>query len=161
MDLFPFIETTPLIEAHILSALLAIIFGPFVLFRARRDRWHKILGYIWVCSLIALALSGLIIPSNFPLVGHMGPIHALCFYVLWGLWGGMRAIWRRDIAAHQRTMQQIWFFAVAAPGLFTLFPGRLLSDTLFSGETWIALMVLGVGFCALAWLWRTHRPARG
>lgn len=161
MTLTPILTASPLIQAHILAALPALLLGPLALFRTRRDRAHKVLGYVWVVSMAALAVTGLFIPSRIPLVLHMGPIHALSFLTLWSLWRAMRAIWRGDIAAHRRTMQQLWFAAIGVTGLFTLAPGRVMHRAVFGAVEPAGWLVIAIGLAALAWLWLRHRPSRG
>jgi len=49
---------------HVCAALLALCLGPFALFRTRRDRWHKIAGYVWVLAMIVAAVSSLALTAT-------------------------------------------------------------------------------------------------
>ena len=153
----PFITASPLIQFHLLCAIPAVVLGPLALFRQRRDRLHKTTGYIWLLSILGLALSGLAIPSQIPLVLHMGPIHVLCVYALWGVFDGLRAIYRRDIAKHQRTMRALWFGATGVTALLAFAPGRMLHMMVFGAVTPAVWVLLAGSVAALWWFWRSYR----
>lgn len=57
-------------------------------------------------------------------VGPFSFIHALSVYTLISLFYGIRDIRRGDVAAHQKTMRQIFYIALIGAGAFTLLPGR-------------------------------------
>ncbi|NBD28957.1 MAG: DUF2306 domain-containing protein [Alphaproteobacteria bacterium] len=134
MNLDPILSAPLVIQLHVAAALPALVLGPFALFRSRRDRWHRRLGYAWVVSMLALAVSGFFIPARFALVGPFGPIHLLCPLAIWGVLDGVRLIRRGDVRGHRIAMQTVWFGAVGVTGLLTLVPGRALNHVLF-GET--------------------------
>ncbi|MFP4450126.1 MAG: DUF2306 domain-containing protein, partial [Rhodosalinus sp.] len=73
---FDVLTATPLIvQLHLAAALPALLLGPVALYRRRRDRLHKTFGYLWVASILGLAVSGLFIRSEIALLGPFGPIH--------------------------------------------------------------------------------------
>jgi uncharacterized membrane protein len=49
------------IKFHIICALYALIIGPVAIFRNRRDKLHRWLGYSWVVALALTALSSFFI----------------------------------------------------------------------------------------------------
>lgn len=154
MTLTPLLDAPLVIQVHVAAALPTLVLGPFALFRDRRDRMHKTLGYAWVTAMGALAVSGLFIPSfGVAVVGMFGPIHLLSLYTLAALAEGIRRIRHRDIEGHKRTMQRLWFGALGLAGLFTLVPGRLMHEVLIGGSAagWAAI---GLGLAGLALLSR-------
>ena len=59
------------IQFHILCAVYALLIGPVAIFRPRRDRLHRWLGYSWVVALALTALSSFLFlgfVSGVPLV---------------------------------------------------------------------------------------------
>lgn len=154
MTLDPFFSTTPLIQTHMLAGAFALVLGPVVLFRRRRDRLHKLMGYAWLISMIVLAVSAVFIPSRFPIIAWFGPIHLLCGYALWGVYDGVRAARAGDMIAHRATMRALFFGAAGLAGSFTLIPDRLIHQILFGtlegGVAWLPFMA-ALGVTGLVW----------
>ena len=162
MTLSPLLDASIVVQVHVAMAVPAVLLGPVVLFRARRDRLHRFGGYGWVTAMAGLAATGLLIPGGFAVVGPFGPIHLLSLVTLAGLFDGVRKIRRGDVAGHRRTMRQVWFGALGLAGLFTLVPGRLMHAVLLGGDAvagWAALAV-GLGGLALLWRLRAGRAVR-
>ena len=44
MTLSPFLDASLQVQIHIVSALIGLCLGPFVLYRRKRDSMHKLLG---------------------------------------------------------------------------------------------------------------------
>lgn len=152
----PLLSATPIIQAHVATALPALLLGPVALFRRRRDRLHKITGYAWVVSMLALALTGLFIPSHsLALIGPFGPIHLLSFLTLWSVLSGVAHARAGRITAHQTAMRVTWFAALGLAGLFTLAPGRIMNEMLIGArpEAGPALIVAGLALLGILW-WR-------
>lgn len=143
MNLSPLLEASPIIQIHAAAATLAIGIGPLAIFRRRRDRVHKILGYSWVIAMLATALSALLI-FDIRMWGPFSPIHLLSFLVFWSLWRAIAKIRAGDVVAHQWYMKNLYVQALGIAGLFTLLPGRIMSDVLFPQIPWI-----GFSLCAV------------
>lgn len=145
MSLTPLLSASPLIQLHVCAALLSVALLPWTLFRRRRDRVHKRAGYVWLLAMLVTALSSFWIHS-IRLFGPFSPIHVLSAVTLvnlgWALW----EVRRRNIKAHERILKATAFWALGVAGLFTLLPGRLMSQVLF-GQAQL------VGFVAVAVLW--------
>ena len=159
MNITPLLEAGPVIQAHAAAAILAIAIGPIAIFRRRRDRVHKTLGYIWVTAMLVTALSALFI-FEIRLWGPFSPIHLLAFLVFWSLWRAITKIRMGDVAGHQWYMKSLYVQALGIAGLFTLLPGRIMSDVLFPHIPWV-----GFSLCAgllsvtliLVYVWRAPR----
>lgn len=143
-----------IVQFHLAAALPALVLGPFALFRRRRDRLHKVLGYGWIAAILALALSGLFIRAEFPLLGPFGLIHLFSLLGIWGVADGLRLIRRGDVEGHLSAMQSVWFGAVGLAFLLTLLPGRTVNRFLFGDEGGIGIAVFVLGLAGLALLWR-------
>ncbi len=157
MTLDPILNASVEILIHLVFATVAIFAGPFALFRTRRDRVHKVLGYIWFSAMTGLAISGLVIHSEFPLIWYFGPIHLLSFLALWGVFEGIRFARQGNIAAHQATMKSLWYGAIGVTGLLTFLPGRTLNRVLFGEPSLAGFAVIAVGLVALLALYLHQR----
>jgi uncharacterized membrane protein len=150
----PILSAPLAVQLHLAAALPAVLLGPVVLFRNSRDRLHKVLGYIWIAAIVALSVTGLVIPSEFPLIGPFGPIHLFSLFALRGVGEGWFHIRRGDVAGHLAAMQSVWFGAVGLAGLFTLMPGRTLNRALFGEPSAAGFLAMAIGGAILALLWR-------
>lgn len=157
MTLDPILNAPVEIRLHLVFALVAIAVGPFALFRNKRDKLHKVLGYIWIAGMTGLAITGLFIRSDFPIVGRFGPIHALCILALWGMAQGVYFARNGEIKSHQATMKSVWYGAIGITGLLTLLPGRTLNRALFGAVSEAGLIVVAVGLVGLVWLYVSQR----
>ena len=142
MMISPILDAGLPVQIHLASVLLALVLGPFVLLRPRRDRLHRAMGAIWVGAMGLGALSSFLI-WGYGLIGPFSPIHLLSLFVLWSLWVAITAIRRGDVARHRAHMRGLYVYGLLVPGLFTLLPGRVLHRVIFGTDT-------PMGFAALA-----------
>lgn len=147
MTLDPLLSASPAIQIHVVLALVALFLGPVALWRKRRDRAHKVVGYVWVLAMAGTALGSFAIPSHFTPIG-LGPIHLLSVYGTFGLVVAMRAIWRRDIATHKAVMGNLYMRGVALAGAFNFLPGRSMQRSLIP-----EVPELGYAIIALVLIW--------
>jgi uncharacterized membrane protein len=141
MTLLPFLTAPLPVQAHIVAALLALILGPFALYRQRRDRTHKVIGYVWVTAMSVLAVGSFLIPSHFTPVG-IGPLHGFAVLTLWSLWAGVRAAIARDINRHQAILRSLYSNGLILAGAFTFLPGRTLNRMLFGEPSQLGWLVI-------------------
>lgn len=142
MALEPILDASLTIQLHMALAFIALISGPAVLWRSRRDRIHKSFGYIWVTGMGGAALSGLLIPSHFSPI-WFGPIHLFSVYALYGIWVAMRAIYRRDIRTHETVMRNMYVRGLCLAGAFNFLPGRTTARALIPDAQWLGYVVIG------------------
>lgn len=158
----PLLSASPQVQFHVAAALLSIVVGPFALFRKRRDRLHKTLGYVWITSMTLTALSSLVI-LEVRMIGPFSPIHGLSILTLWGLYVGVRYAIQRNIVAHRRTMQSLYFWALGIAGILTLLPGRIMNTMLVDAadgpRALLAISVAAVGSVAIWVYLGKRRPA--
>ena len=113
------------------AALAAIATGPLALWARRgarpRQMLHRAFGYAWVTLMLLTALTALFLRDfSLPNLAGYTPIHLLVPVVPLVLAAAFRALARRDIAAHRRIMQRLYFGACVVTGVFTLLPQRYL-----------------------------------
>ncbi len=144
MTLLPFLTAPLPVQVHIIAAVLALILGPVALYRRRRDRTHKVVGYVWVTAMTVLALGSFLIPSHFTPIG-IGPLHGFAVLTLWSLWAGIKAAIARDIDRHEAILRSLYSNGLIIAGAFTFLPGRTLNQMLFGAPShWGWLVIAGL-----------------
>lgn len=116
---------TPVIAGHALAAALALLLGAVMLARRKGTASHRVLGWLWVLLMAAVAFSSFGITS-----GGYSWIHALSVATLVMLALGVRLARRRQGRHHGRTMLGLYVGALLVTGLFTLLPYRLVGRAL-------------------------------
>lgn len=160
MTLEPLLAAPFVIRLHLAFALVALLFGPVALMRRRRDRLHRITGYLGAAGMAGLALTAFFIASDFAVIGPFGPIHLLAPYALFSLGMAIARARQRDFVAHAAWMRGLWFSAIGVTGLLTLLPGRVLNRVLFGEPSAAGFGLIALGALGLAGLWLRHRPRR-
>ncbi len=128
MDLL-FLEARP-IPSHALIALAAVIIGAIQLATTKGTRRHQLLGYLWVSLMMYVSISSFFI-SKIQLWGAYSPIHLLSAWTVFTLCTGVYFARVGNIKAHQLNMVLLYVLALALTGLFTLLPGRVMSQIVF------------------------------
>lgn len=150
MTLNPLFEASLQIQIHAITAIIAFVLGPFAIYRRRRDRLHKVLGYIWVVLMLIAATSAIFI-NEIRLIGPFSPIHAFVVLTYVSLWQGIRAAISGQIEKHRKAMSQLYFFALVGAGLFTFLPGRTMSRMVFPEYPVVGFVVLCLVAISLFW----------
>ncbi len=133
MNFDPLLHASPVIQIHAAAAILALLVGAIVLFRRKGDRRHRVLGKLWVTLMAIVALSSFFI-WTIRLWGVFSPIHLLSILTLFLLWRAVSYARARNIVLHKRTMQYTYVLALVITGLFTFYPGRIMSKVAFGPE---------------------------
>jgi uncharacterized membrane protein len=121
---------SPILSAHVIAAVIALLIGAVILLGRKGDRLHRVLGWTWVLAMTITAGASLfILELNH---GSFSLIHALSAYTLISLPLGVFAARRGDIRAHRATMTMMFTGALIVAGLFTFLPGRLMFDLFVS-----------------------------
>lgn len=160
MTLAPILNAEPLVQFHLLGATMAVMTGPVALYRRRRDRVHKVTGYVWGSAMMALAISGLFMHS-LAIIGPFGPIHLLSVVTILSLWRGFHLIRQRRIADHARWMRNFYWYAIGFSALFALSPGRVLNRALFPDAPQHAWWLIGAGLFLLLLITTRRIPGLG
>ncbi len=146
MTFAPLAEAGIAVQLHVAGAVLAVLIGPFALYRRRRDRAHRMLGRVWIGVMLLLAFGSFLIPSTtLALIGPFGPIHIISAMVLWWLWQGVTAICRGDVKTHQLTMRALYWQSLGIAGTLSFMPGRTLNAVVFPDQPGLGWVVLGLG----------------
>ncbi|WP_417243199.1 DUF2306 domain-containing protein [Celeribacter sp.] len=157
MSLDPFLAAAPVIQLHASAACVAIVLGPVVIYRRRRDRLHKTLGYVWAVAMALAALSSFGI-SGFGLIGPFSALHLLSLFALWSLYSGVAHAIAGHRVGHEKTMRNLYWRGLVVAGVFNFLPGRI-TNRIFMDEArqwgWVVI-ALGLAFIALG-VWREIR----
>jgi uncharacterized membrane protein len=116
---------------HLLTILVALVLTPAILLRRRGDRRHRLLGRVWVASMLATAATSLFVHQSGP--GRFSVIHLLSAWVLVQaplIWWSARAH-RLDL--HRKSVRGMVLGALLIAGFFTFPFHRLLGHWLFAG----------------------------
>lgn len=120
---------SPVVQIHLLFAVIALVLGPLALRSRKGTPMHRGLGYAWVVCMLAAAASSLFIRDFQRLnLGGYTWIHLLALLTFAGVGGGVWLAIRGRIAAHRGTMWRVYLGACVGAGVFTLLPGRYLGD---------------------------------
>ena len=128
MNFVPLLESNLVIQIHVYAAIAAFIIGAIVLWRQKGSPSHRMWGKIWVGLMVIVAFSSFFI-NEIRLLGPFSPIHILSLVTLLGLYFSIRAVRRKEIEAHRRSMQRIYIGALVIAGAFTFLPGRIMYRT--------------------------------
>ena len=150
MTFDPFLTASTQIQLHIIAGLLAVGLGPLAIYRSRRDRLHKVVGYTWVSAMFVLAFGSLFIPS-FASPIHFGLLHGLALFALWSLWQGLRDAIRGDYAAHQATFRSLYWNGLIIAGAFNFLPGRTINLAFFPETPESGYVLMGLISAFLLW----------
>jgi len=158
MTFTPILDAPFLVQLHLIAAVPAVLVGPFVLFRKRRDRIHKTLGYVWVMAMACLAFFALFIRSEFAFMGFFGPLHGFSLLTLWSLWRGITLARQGNYAGHAAAFQGLWYGGIGGAGLMNFLPGRTMNQALFGGPSDAGYIVIAGGALMLLTVWIYTKP---
>lgn len=134
---------TPVIAVHLTTALGAFVLGPVALWtrlgQTVRPNWHRWAGRTWALLMLVAALSAVgVRNSHLALWQGFSLIHLFIPVVFIGVSAAFAAIRRGNVRLHRRIMQNLYFFALIVPGVFTLLPSRYLGQLVWHhGLGWL------------------------
>jgi uncharacterized membrane protein len=148
------ILTAPIaIQIHIVSAMTALALVPPVLWRARRDRMHKVLGYIWITAMVVTAVSSFWI-TEVRGSGRFSPLHLLAILSLVTMCLAIVFAIKGNIEGHKIALRNLSTFGLGIPSVLNFLPGRRISDTFFVSAPMVGLALSG-GLILAILIWRS------
>lgn len=114
--------------AHISTLALALALTPIMLLRARGDRLHRRLGYVWLSAMVSTALVSFFIPP----LGTLSPIFVLSALTLWISFQILQTARRHQWQKHRFHVRGIVIGGLLIAGFFTFQFGRIF-DRWISG----------------------------
>jgi uncharacterized membrane protein len=130
MSLATLLAAPPLVQAHVATALVALLLGIAQLAAPKGTPRHRLLGWSWAGLMALVAL------TSFGITGQAGQgqlswIHLISAATLILLVLAVRAARRGEAARHQNMMFGLFFGALIITGAFTLLPGRIMGAVVF------------------------------
>ena len=114
---------------HLAAVVPAMVIGVVQLARSKGSRSHKLLGWIWVLTMIVAAASSFWIMEIRKGAGF-SIIHLLSLWVLVSLGAAIWNIRRGNVRAHKGFMVGT-LIGLAGAGVGAVMPGRFLGQLLF------------------------------
>lgn len=134
MNLSPLLEASLPIQIHVATVVPAALIGPYMFLSRKGTPTHRLAGMVWLGLMVVAALSSFFIHTINLFLGF-SPIHLLSLYVLYGSWSALRAARAHRIREHRLTVIGIYVGGIVIAGGFTLLPGRLMHEVVFTWPT--------------------------
>lgn len=126
------LDRHPVVFAHLLMALGALLLGAVVLSGRKGNTLHRSLGWTWVVLMAGVTVTGAFIRDyNLPNLFGFTPIHLFVVFVAWQLPRAVMYARRGEIEGHRKTMRGLYMGGCVVAGAFTLLPGRFLGSMLW------------------------------
>lgn len=136
MTFDPILDAPFYLQLHASTALIALGLGPFVLYRRRRDVWHKVVGYIWMLGMVITAITSFWI-REIMADGSMSPVHIFAFMNLGTVFYAIWMVRRGNIIGHKRALTNLYYFGTWGAFIVNFMPNRTIPTMFFDGGTWL------------------------
>jgi uncharacterized membrane protein len=130
MTLVPLLAADGAIRLHAFAAMAAFALGVVQLSAPKGTIPHRTVGWVWVVLMLAVGVSAFWI-HTIRLWGPWSPIHLLAIFTLIMLPVAVFHARRHRVRQHRIAMLSLFFGALVIAGIFTLFPGRIMSAVVF------------------------------
>lgn len=148
-----------LLVSHVVAALFALAIGPVQIFRRRRDRIHRTMGYVWIAAMYYVCFSSFGIVT----AGHFTWLHGLSAFTIMTVTLGLISAIRRNIPSHKGNMIGSYIGTAIAFGFAVGVPGRsiprLLAADPASAIFVTLLVMLSVAVAYVSLFRGQQRPA--
>ena len=125
-----FVQAQP-IPIHAVAAMAAVILGGLQFYMKKGGILHKLIGRTWIGLMIVVSVSSFFI-HKIELWGAYSPIHLLSVWTIFSLGLAIYYVRVGNIKRHKQVMIALYGLALLLTGLFTLMPGRVMHQIVFS-----------------------------
>jgi uncharacterized membrane protein len=125
-DLSLLSHVSPAIRIHLVAVLIALAIGAGLLIGVKGRKAHRVMGWIWVVSMMIGAVSSLFI--KIVNHGHLSLIHLLAGWVIIALPVAVFAARKHRVRMHARFMTGLFTGGLVLAGAMAFSPGRLMWD---------------------------------
>ena len=145
MSLQPILNAPFVVILHFFTVVPAFFMGAWMLLASvKGSPVHRTVGKIYLLLMAVTAVAACFIraPANWPHV-DVGPsvrlsfIHLFIPLTLFGVYGAIATIRRRDIAGHRHAMVRMYVGALLIAGILSFMPGRIMHAVVFGGASWV------------------------
>ena len=119
------------IPIHAVAAMAAVILGGLQFYMKKGGILHKLIGRTWIGLMIVVSVSSFFI-HKIELWGAYSPIHLLSVWTIFSLGLAIYYVRVGNIKRHKQVMIALYGLALLLTGLFTLMPGRVMHQIVFS-----------------------------
>ena len=119
------------IPLHAVAAMAAIILGGLQFYMKKGGILHKLIGRTWIGLMIVVSVSSFFI-HKIELWGAYSPIHLLSAWTIFSFGLAIYYVRVGNIKRHKQVMIALYGLALLLTGLFTLMPGRVMHQIVFS-----------------------------
>ena len=119
------------IPLHAVAAMAAIILGGVQFYMKKGGILHKLIGRTWIGLMVVVSVSSFFI-HKIELWGAYSPIHLLSVWTIFSLGLAIYYVRVGNIKRHKQVMIALYGLALLLTGLFTLMPGRVMHQIVFS-----------------------------
>ena len=119
------------IPIHAVAAMAAVILGGLQFYMKKGGILHKLIGRTWIGLMIVVSVSSFFI-HKIELWGAYSPIHLLSVWTIFSLGLAIYYVRVGNIKRHRQVMIALYGLALLLTGLFTLMPGRVMHQIVFS-----------------------------
>lgn len=128
VDFRPLVESGLVIQTHVAGAVSSFLLGVIIMLQRKGSRIHRQLGWGWVVTMGATAVSSIFVQTE----GHFSWIHGFSAVTLIVLPIGVAAARAHKAKLHARFMTALFLGGMLGAGLFTFLPGRLMWELFFT-----------------------------
>ena len=106
---------------HLVTTVIAMVAGAYILFKPKGTRLHKKVGYIYVASMILVCSSAL---GIYNITGNFGVFHVLAIAGFLTLIAGMIPLLLKNVQKKHKVFH-LWFMYYSVIGLYAAFASEL------------------------------------
>ena len=130
MDLALVLDAPLAVQVHLATVLPAFAIGTWLIFFSTKGAWlHRRMGAIYLALMTVTAVATIFIRSVNP--GRLSVIHLFIPLTLFGVFGALWHVRRRNIAGHRNAMIGLYVGGLLIAGSLTFLPGRLMHRLFF------------------------------
>jgi uncharacterized membrane protein len=124
MTLEPILDAPRLVQAHVITVLLALLVGTWVLFFSHKGSpLHRFFGASFFALMVSTAGLALFIHRRTPLSPAIGfsSTHLIAIFVLFAVWRALDGALRGNFKQHRMWVFGLYFGALVINGLANVF----------------------------------------
>ena len=134
MTLQPLLNAPLAVQIHVATVVPAFAIGTYQIFFSRKgERFHRVLGYIYLGLMTITAIDALFVHQIMPGGPYFGlsPIHLFVPLTLFGVVGALHGAWSHNVKMHQRAMLGVYVGGILIAGTLAFMPGRIMHTVAF------------------------------
>jgi uncharacterized membrane protein len=124
MTLEPILDAPRLVQAHVVTVLLALVVGTWVLFFSRKGApLHRFFGASVLALMVSTAVIALFIHRRIPLSPAIGfsSTHLIAVFVLFAVWRALDGALKGNIRQHRTWVSGLYFGGLIINGMANVF----------------------------------------